>query len=106
MPYINDDPAVVPVLFRRWLDGFNDVFAVFPTLPADINGNYVTTFSHIGQHGMAFYPVVLMKSRPATREEEYQELKRELEGIGYRMRVVRRVTRQMHDERIGRAKKS
>jgi len=61
-----------------------DLFAYFPE---EIhNGEFRTAYSHIGQHSSA-HPKYAEESRPAT-PEEYQDLKAELEGIGYNLEVL------------------
>jgi len=62
----------------------SDLFAYFPE---EIhNGEFRTAYSHIGQHGSA-HPKYAEESREAT-PEEYQDLKAELEGIGYNLEVL------------------
>lgn len=96
---------LVPVVFRRWLFHDGDVFALFPTLPFDLNGRVCTGYHHIGQHSGAYYPGCIAASRPA-RPEEYASLKTELEHIGYRLAVHKRATGAMHDERRREARKA
>ena len=61
-----------------------DVFAYFPD---DIhNGVFRTAYSHIGQHSSA-HPNYAAESRPAT-PEEYQDLKAELDSLGYNLEVM------------------
>ena len=63
-----------------------DVFAYFPEEKHDISGKYMTGYVHIGQH-TAVDPNYARESREAT-PEEYQDLKAELEGIGYNLQVL------------------
>ena len=80
----DEEDAPVPVLFR--VDDDGDVTAVFPTLPA--NPGFWVCYAHVGQHGECsreWYRT----TRPA-REPEYAPLKRELEQIGYRLKVMKR----------------
>jgi len=63
-----------------------DVFAYFPEENFDSKGEYKTAYSHIGQHS-AVHPNYAEESRPAT-PEEYQDLKTELESIGYNLNVL------------------
>ena len=89
----------VPVVLRVLRDGGNDgeVFALFPTLPSDAYGRYCTAYALVGQHGGADYWHCIRASRPATANES-ASLVRELERIGYRLRIVKRATAAMHDE--------
>lgn len=90
----------IPVVFRY--DG--DVFALFPTLPADLSG-HCDCFQHVGQHCGADYQGCIRRSRPAT-PAEYKALKRELESYPYRynLRVVQRAARGAHAARLAIAR--
>lgn len=82
-----DDSEVVPVVFRVWTKEDDAVTALFPTLKE--HGGYVQSYMHVGQHGAASYSGVVAASRPA-KPAEYAALKRELESIGYKLRVIER----------------
>lgn len=73
------------VVFRKDNSG---VFALFPHDVCD-NQGHVTTYQTIGQHSAANYQHCIAKSKPAT-EQEYTDLKKELETIGYNLKVVKR----------------
>ena len=82
----NDGEPITKVLFlvneRNPEDP--DLFAYFPE---EIhNGEYRTGYSHVGQHS-AVHPDYASESREAT-PEEYQDLKAELEGVGYNLEVL------------------
>ena len=62
----------------------SDVFAYFPEEKHD--EKYNMSYSHIGQHS-ACDPEYAKESREAT-PEEYMDLKRELDGIGYNLDVL------------------
>ena len=38
------------VVFRRWRDTDGDVIALFPEIPADVQGCCCQSYMHIGQH--------------------------------------------------------
>jgi hypothetical protein len=61
-----------------------DLFAYFPK--EIYNKEYRTGYSHIGQHS-AVYPAYAKASRLAI-PEEYKDLKKELEDIGYKLKVL------------------
>ena len=90
----SDSDEVVPVMFRTVQHGpfRGDVTAVFPTIPANHRGD-MTCYAHVGQHGACGREWMLSDTRPA-RPEEYAALKRELESIGYRLRVIQRSPRR------------
>jgi hypothetical protein len=84
------DNYITDVMFRA--DKAGDfkgvVFAILPHEIATLDGS-VTFYTHFGQHGSADYHYSILKSRPAT-EQEYSDLKREMEGLGYDFKIVRR----------------
>jgi len=63
-----------------------DLFAYFPEENYDNRGNLKVGYSHVGQHG-GVDPRYAKESRLAT-PEEYQNLKTELESIGYNFDVL------------------
>jgi hypothetical protein len=81
----------------------NEVFALFPTAPADNNGTYCNSYQHIGQHGAADYRHCINISRPATPEEAAPLLE-ELRRIGYDPQVIERALYRHHQQRIKLAK--
>lgn len=67
-----------------------DLYAYFPQLNATFNGyryDNKLSYSHVGQHSPCA-PEYEKESRPAT-EAEYSDLKKELEQIGYIIRVCK-----------------
>ena len=85
-----DEIVKVDVLFRYdTTKGFEGtIFAVFPYDVVDHSGN-VTVYQHIGQHSAGDYNLCLQTSRPAT-PAEYDDLKKELESIGYEVNVIKK----------------
>lgn len=83
-----------PVIFRM-LDG--ECVAIFPTLPWGTDPNECTSYQHIGQHG-ACDITISSKARLATKAE-YKSLKRELQRLGYRLKVISRVACAHNNER-------
>ena len=75
------------VIFRKW-KGCGDVIAFFPD---QVDGPYIGSYQHIGQHGNAAYP---HPQTVAAKPQEYASLLSELRQIGYDdLRIVTRVTR-------------
>jgi hypothetical protein len=81
------DTEITKVIFRKWkVQG--DIIAIFPEL--SYRQNYRTQmYQHVGQHGEGDYQHVVSATVPA-KPSEYADLKRELEGIGYKLKVVKR----------------
>ncbi len=102
MSNLNRQTSPDIVVFRRWRDT-GSIIALFPELPADLLGQYCDSFETIGQHGAADYMGVIVVTRPA-KAHEYTDLARELETIGYNLRVVQRVSHKQHARRTSLAR--
>lgn len=66
-----------------------DLYAYFPQIKFSSNGyrkDLKTCYSHVGQHSSCAIGYV-NASRPAT-EAEYADLKKELESIGYVLKII------------------
>lgn len=83
----NKDTHITEVVFRH-----DKVFGVFALFPYELYNNYsgsVISYARIGQHSAANYDGCIKSSRPAT-EDEYRDLFKELEFIGYNLKVIKR----------------
>jgi len=90
------EPAI-PVVLRVWKADDSDVFALFPTLPADNYGYLCTSYQHVGQHSSADYYHCIANSR-AANEAEATDLLVELRTIGYDLRPIKRATQAHHEQ--------
>lgn len=85
---VTQDTETTAVVFRRWRGEPHTVIALFPDIqngdPQDTNN--VLSYEHIGQHGGADYSGVIRRTVRAT-PREYRDLKAELEGLGYNLKV-------------------
>ena len=79
-----ENNETVDVMFRKFQ---GEILAIFPHIK--YNNYFVLCYAHFGQHSGADYNGVVYDSRPAT-EKEYQDLKKELENIGYSLKIVHR----------------
>lgn len=77
-------------IFRKFKDS-GDIIALFPHEIADNSGNCMS-YQRIGQHGAADYSHCIDASIPA-QPSEYKALKRELESIGYDLKVRKKLVR-------------
>lgn len=77
------DTQITDVVFRVFR---KEILAMFPHEVCDSKG-HVTSYMHIGQHGGADYSGCIRSSRKAI-ESEYADLKKEMEGLGYNLKVV------------------
>ncbi len=84
------DKHITEVVFRvdTTKDFKGTVYALFPHNACDNSGN-VTTYQHVGQHSAADYKHCLKRSKMAT-ELECADLKKELQNIGYNLKVIKK----------------
>lgn len=89
---MSEDTPVV-VIFRKWPKSEGgDVIALFPY---EDEGNYFClSYQHVGQHGGADYRGVVASTKLAT-PDEYDDIKLELERIGYKLIVRKRANRRV-----------
>lgn len=84
---MNKNEAITKVVFRKYKDG--DIVALFPYEKYDRAGLYCFCYAHIGQHsGVDYYGCI--KPTVLATPEEYADLKRELESIGYNLQVIKK----------------
>lgn len=74
------------VVFRVWKGSpyLNGVIALFPEI--DEGGGLCGSYEHAGQHAPADYFGILKRTRPA-KLTEFKSLARELEGLGYNLKI-------------------
>jgi hypothetical protein len=82
---------VTEVVFRKFnKKNGGEVIALFPYILD--SGYYNQSYMRIGQHSGADYDHCISISSPAS-EAEYSDLKKELESIGYILKVLHRRSR-------------
>jgi hypothetical protein len=89
---MKQDAYTTEVQFRKFTGKFQDfkegdLIAVFPYEIYNQFGG-VMSYQHIGQHGECD-PFINEVTTPA-KQSEYAELLRELENLGYNLKVIRR----------------
>jgi len=77
----------VEVIFRK--DRQGEVIAIFPYIIWDYSGNLMS-YLHVGQHGACGVNFTWVFPYLAT-SDEYGELLKELTGIGYEVKVIKRM---------------
>lgn len=87
---------VTKVIFRKFTDG--DVIALFPELPGSNKVSECMSYAHLGQHSQA--TTALYYDTKPCRVGEYFSLFKELESIGYNLKVVTRISYEMDQKRI------
>ena len=78
--------GITEVVFRKWK---RSIIALFPYEVENSRGD-VMSYQRIGQHSSANYNYIIVNSKPAT-QKEYKNLKKELENIGYKLKVIKRM---------------
>ena len=83
------DTHITEVIFR--VDTTKDFKGtVFALLPYEIERNgTVTSYQHVGQHSTADYNHCVKTSKLA-KESEYTDLKKEMESLGYNIKVIKK----------------
>lgn len=89
----------IKVIFRKFVDSTTDqIIAIFPELAGDQDWEGTClSYQHIGQHGAA--NTDLSEYTVPCREEEYEDLKKELENIGYSLKIVKQMPKWAADIR-------
>ena len=80
------------VIFRKWRNDPYTVIALFPEIPGTNDCHTCLSYEHIGQHGAA--SVDLTPYTELAKPDDYAELKRELESIGYNLQVIKKTNYQ------------
>lgn len=86
-----EQEPITKVIFRKWKSN-GDIIALFPELPGSVRPGTCLSYEHVGQHGAASLSLTQAHTTLAT-EQEYRDLKRELESCGYRLKVLKRMPR-------------
>ncbi len=81
------DKFKTDVIFRKAKED-NQIEAFFPYDIANMKGN-ITCYAHLGQHSSACYDYLLFRTIPA-KEFEFNDLKKELESIGYNLNIIKK----------------
>ena len=87
---MKQDTEQTTVIFRKFRQG--DIIALFPMINADDKPGHFLSYQHIGQHGAASAALLQAYTIPA-RDQEYRELKAELENIGYNLDIKKRANK-------------
>lgn len=89
------------VIFRTCRDKSAEVLAIFQELPDDVRGYQCMFYAHTGQHGGGDRHNLVRMTRPAT---EAAPLQKELEGIGYVLQPVCKISATMDRTRMDAAR--
>lgn len=85
---MKQDTHKTEVIFYREIGSDGIVFAFFPKEKFDFRGNFAS-YAHIGQHSACSLDYVKDRAmcEPCESESEFADLKRELESLGYNLKV-------------------
>jgi hypothetical protein len=102
---VEKDTYITEVIFRKdtTKDFKGTIFALMPYEIATRDG-MVTSYQHIGQHISAEYFGCILVSKPAT-ESEYADLKREMEGLGYNLKTIKKINYKRYLQALKQSKK-
>jgi hypothetical protein len=101
----NPETAVTKVVIRRWKDS-GDLIALFPEEPADVQGNTVSSYMHVGAHGSANYEHVISQTKKLYWwDEATVAFIDELKSIGYNVAVYQKRTPEMRYNLYNAAKR-
>lgn len=90
------DTQKTKVIFRKFNDG--EVIAIFPEIPGDYHYWSCNSYVRVGQHGSCHIRELIHTTKLA-KENEYSDLFAELESFGYNLKVCKRYTPEMYDNR-------
>lgn len=82
------DKEQTRVVFRKYKSN-GDILALFPDIEENSFYHYCGSYEHTGQHGAADYQGCIELTTPAT-PDEYSDLKKELELLGYNLKPIKR----------------
>lgn len=97
-------PEKLPVIFRKDRNKAGQITAVFPTMPADLDGRQLTIYCQVGQHSGAGWDWYHSSKHRLAKPAEYADLLAELRDIygtssgpddpAFELVPVRRITSQ------------
>lgn len=98
---------ITEVIFRKFKSGKKEIIAVFP-YDIGIKFGNCSSYMHVGQHGDCNYNHIINITKPA-KEEEYSDLKRELENYGpkeanYNLKVIQKINWHKHKKEFSKTK--
>lgn len=97
------DTYTTDVIFRR--DSNGDIVAIMPELLGTYDRFTCQTYEHIGQHGSGDASLAWSLPLRDCDADNKKALHRELEGIGYNLKEVKRLTKKHLQARIAALKR-
>ena len=90
---MKQDEFKTKVIFRKFKEG--DIIAMFPEVVANMNKAVCESYKHVGQHGAC--SIFISSFTKQATPEEYNDLKCELESIGYNLDIKKRYNQKYRD---------
>ena len=87
-----------PVVIRVWKGDPDDVFALFPTDPADNYGHFCTSYQHSAN--TAGRTTAIASQQPARHQREAPAALERVAAYRLPARVLKRASRHHHDKRL------
>lgn len=87
------------VIFRKFRKG-GDIIAVFPEIPGTHKPETCSSYQQVGQHGACSMAFLRSHATIPAKPEEFEPLRRELESLGYRLKLCTKITDSMHKARL------
>lgn len=73
----------------------HDILALFPEVSGScIDDSICQCYQHVGQHGQANYYYCVHELTTPAKPEEYEDLKKELESLGYKLKIRKKWNRR------------
>lgn len=93
-----ESPTIV--IYRKWRGKPKTVIALFPEICESFsNPDICGSYEHIGQYGGASHWHIMRVTVPA-KPEEYADLHKELESLGYNLVIRQRESPKMRETRF------
>ena len=89
---MKQDKEITKVVFRKFKGG--DIIALFPEVQYNNDKDLCMSYQHIGQHGAASYR--LIDDTILAKPEEYSDLAKELEDIGYNLKIQKKINKRWY----------
>ncbi len=90
------DKHKTPVIFRMFKDG--DIIAIFPAQAGTNDVNTCGSYMHIGQHSACSVDIASIAR--IAHVSEYRYLRKELEGLGYNLHIIKRMCSHHRNGRL------
>lgn len=92
------DKDVTKVIFRKMKES-GEIIALFVEEPGTNKSHTCLAYVHVGQH-FVVNPTLVINTSTLANQDEYRDLKEELERRGYNLKVIKRYQRSHLNKRM------